>query len=78
VLATWGVYPLAYIAPSLIDNHATAEVARQIGYSIGDVLAKPLFGLLVLAIAVVKSRSEGHETADTIAVPDDASALFPS
>ena len=78
VLATWGVYPLAYIAPSLIDNHATAEVARQIGYSIGDVLAKPLFGLLVLAIAVVKSRSVGHETADTIAVPDDASALFPS
>ena len=30
VLATWGVYPLAYLAPSLIDNVATAEVVRQV------------------------------------------------
>jgi bacteriorhodopsin len=58
LLATWGVYPLAYIAPSVIDSAATAEVARQVGYSIADVLAKPLFGLLVLAIALAKSRNE--------------------
>ena len=58
LLATWGVYPLAYMAPSLIDNSATAEVVRQVGYSIADVLAKPLFGILVLAIATIKSREE--------------------
>jgi bacteriorhodopsin len=56
LLATWGVYPLAYIAPSVIDDAAVAEVARQVGYSVADVLAKPLFGILVLAIALVKSR----------------------
>jgi len=56
LLATWGVYPLAYLAPSLIDSAATAEVVRQVGYSVADVLAKPLFGLLILAIALAKSR----------------------
>ncbi len=58
LLATWGVYPLAYIAPSVIDNEATAEVVRQVGYSLADVLAKPLFGLLVVWIAIIKTRAE--------------------
>ena len=65
ILATWGVYPIAYMLPSLIDDQATAEVARQVGYSIADVLAKPLFGLLVLAIALAKSRADGDEPAST-------------
>ncbi|MFM7534949.1 MAG: bacteriorhodopsin-like [Acidimicrobiales bacterium] len=64
VLATWGVYPLAYIAPSVIDNAANAEVARQVGYSIADVLAKPLFGLLVLVIALSKSRDDGYQVTE--------------
>ncbi len=80
ILATWGVYPLAYIAPSVIDNEATAEVARQVGYSIADVLAKPLFGILILAIAIAKSREDGYvqpgDTPDeSTRVPDDASEL---
>ncbi len=60
VLATWGVYPIAYMLPSLIDDDAKAEVARQVMYSVGDVLAKPLFGLLVLSIALAKSREDGY------------------
>ena len=82
ILATWGVYPLAYMAPSLIDDEATAEVVRQVGYSVADVLAKPLFGLLVLAIALTKSREEGYvladdggDTVEVGQVPDDASEL---
>ena len=79
ILATWGVYPLAYLAPSVINNEATAEVVRQVGYSIADVLAKPLFGLLIFAIALSKSRADGYEPAglddDTIVVPNDASNL---
>ena len=79
ILATWGVYPLAYLAPSVINNEATAEVVRQVGYSIADVLAKPLFGLLIFAIALSKSRADGYEPAglddDTIVVPNDASTL---
>ena len=54
------MYPIAYIAPMVIDNPATAEVTRQVGYSIADVLAKPLFGLLVLSIALLKSREDGY------------------
>ncbi len=81
VLATWGVYPLAYLAPSLIDNVATAEVVRQVGYSIGDVLAKPVFGLLIFAIALSKSRDDGYAPAldeAPVGVPDDASELVES
>ncbi len=79
VLATWGVYPLAYMAPSLIDDEATAEVVRQVGYSIADVLAKPLFGLLVLAIAIAKSQADGYGPAldedPELLIPNDASEL---
>jgi bacteriorhodopsin len=82
ILATWGIYPLAYIAPSVIDDAATAEVVRQVGYSIGDVLAKPLFGLLVLGIALAKSRADGYEPAmdedPALLIPDDASELAPN
>jgi bacteriorhodopsin len=79
VLGTWGIYPLAYIAPSVIDNDATAEVTRQLGYSIGDVLAKPLFGLLIFAIALSKSRADEYEPAglgdDSIVIPNDVRDL---
>lgn len=67
VLATWGVYPLAYMAPSLIDDEAKAEVIRQVGYSIADVLAKPLFGILVLSIAMMKTREDAGEGAEATA-----------
>ena len=60
LLVTWSAYPLAFIAPQVIDNLATAEVLRQVGYSVADVLAKPLFGLLVVAIALSNSRDEDY------------------
>jgi len=79
LLATWGVYPLAYMAPSLINDEATAEVVRQVGYSIADVLAKPLFGILVVAIAIAKSRADGYgpalEDDAELLVLDDASEI---
>ena len=80
ILATWGIYPIAYMLPSLIDDEANAEVARQVMYSIGDVLAKPLFGLLVLGIALAKSREDGYVEPggqpNSAAAPDDASELL--
>jgi hypothetical protein len=43
------------------------------------VLAKPLFGLLVLAIALAKSRDDGYAPAldqdPDLVIPDDASEL---
>ena len=88
IVITWGVYPIAYMLPSLIDNQATAEVARQVMYSLGDVLAKPLFGLLVLAIALTKSREDGYVEAGSTPkassehlgarLPDDAREILTS
>jgi len=85
VVVTWGVYPIAYMLPSLIDDQAKAEVARQVMYSLGDVLAKPLFGLLVLAIALAKSREDGYVEAGTggtehpeARIPDDARGILGS
>lgn len=58
LLVTWSFYPVAYFAPSIISDEGTAFVVRQIGYSIADVLAKPVFGLLVLAIALIKTKAD--------------------
>jgi bacteriorhodopsin len=55
LLATWGVYPIAYLMPQLGFAGVDAFVYRQVGYSIADVLAKCLFGLLIYKIARQKS-----------------------
>lgn len=66
LVVTWTVYPVAYFIPAVVDDPVVAELARQVGYSVADVLAKPLFGLLVLGIALAKSRDEGYlEAGDT-------------
>ena len=41
LLASWGVYPIAYLLPLLHLDPASALVGRQVGYSIADVVAKP-------------------------------------
>ena len=69
LLVTWSVYPIAYFLPAVIGDPLVAEVARQVGYSVADVLAKPLFGILIFAIALAKSRDEGYaEAGDTSSV----------
>ena len=71
ILVTWSVYPLAFLVPYLNIDDSTAEVLRQVGYGIADVIAKPAFGLLLLAIAMVKSSEEGYDT-DREAFDDDS------
>jgi bacteriorhodopsin len=57
LIATWGVYPITFIlamgntgAPSFDE-----VVAREVGYSIADILAKCVFGLIIFSIARIKS-----------------------
>ena len=59
LIATWGVYPIAYMFN--IWGSATGEsfVAVQVGYTMADVLAKCVFGLTILKIARMKSMAEG-------------------
>jgi bacteriorhodopsin len=56
LLLSWGVYPIAYLLPMLGISGTSATVGVQLGYTIADVLAKPVFGLLIFAIAVVKTK----------------------
>lgn len=58
LLATWGVYPIAYLLPQLGIDGADSFVWRQVGYSLADVLAKCLFGLLIYKIAREKSFAD--------------------
>jgi len=64
LLATWGVYPIAYLAPVFGFDGAGAVVALQSGYTIADILAKPFFGALIVWIAIEKTRADGWQPAD--------------
>ncbi len=66
LLATWGVYPIAFIAfmnSTTFDE--TGFVLREVGYSIADILAKCLFGLVIFAIARIKSAEDDAAYAKT-------------
>ena len=66
LLATWGVYPIAFIFSMSSENAYPLfqEVAaREIGYSIADILAKCAFGLIIFVIARVKSAEDSKEFA---------------
>jgi bacteriorhodopsin len=67
LVATWGVYPITFIlalnntgAPSFSD-----VVAREVVYSIADIFAKCVFGLLIFTVARIKSGEESKEFAST-------------
>jgi len=55
LIATWGVYPIAYLLPQLGIEGSNAFVGREIGYSVADILAKALFALVIFRIARLKS-----------------------
>jgi len=57
---SWCTYPVVYIFPMIGLTGASAHTAIQIGYSVADVIAKPLTGLLVWKIASCKSKNVAH------------------
>ena len=59
LIATWGVYPIAYIFNIVGDASSSSFVTVQVGYTVADVLAKCVFGLTILKIARMKSMAEG-------------------
>jgi bacteriorhodopsin len=56
LLFSWGIYPIAYLLTMLARFDRSAIVDIHLGYTIIDVLGKPMFGLLVLAIALEKTK----------------------
>jgi len=66
LLATWGVYPIAFIANmNATGFDETSFVLRETGYTIADILAKCLFGLMIFTIARIKSAEQSEEFAKT-------------
>ena len=56
--ASWGFYPIVYMAPFVGFSGGTAETVLQIGYTVADIVAKAGFGVLIYMIAVRKSSHD--------------------
>jgi bacteriorhodopsin len=73
LIATWGVYPITFIlamgsgttneAGVLVTPTAVEVMSRELGYSIADILAKCVFGLIIFTVARIKSAEESKEFA---------------
>jgi bacteriorhodopsin len=63
LLASWGVYPISFIFNMGATETADGFTLREIGYSIADITAKCLFGLIIYAIARIKSAEDSKEFA---------------
>lgn len=73
LLLSWGVYPIAYLLPLIGITGTSSTIGVQLGYTIADVLAKPVFGLYVFAIAVAKTkfdREHGNENGTAHDAPE--------
>ena len=57
---SWFFYPAVYFLPfALSMNGGTSIAVIEVGYTIADITAKAVFGLVIYAIAVRKSEAEG-------------------
>lgn len=59
-LASWGFYPIVFMAPYINISGPDAQTIIQVGYTIADLIAKAAFGVMIWMIAVRKSESEKH------------------
>lgn len=59
-VATWAFYPVVFLLPVVGLTGGSAVAAVQIGYTIADILAKAVFGVLIYLIAVRKSEVEAE------------------
>ncbi len=73
LVSSWTVYPVVYLLPLLGLAAGASEVIRQVGYSVADVIAKPLFALLLLKVAQAKSAEEAEN--ELFAAPAAASSV---
>lgn len=59
---SWFFYPIVYFAPFVLPlSGGTATTVIEVGYTVADITAKAVFGVLIYMIAVRKSEAEaGH------------------
>jgi len=56
-VVSWLTYPGVYMIKAMGISGAAASAGEQIGYSIADIVAKAVFGVLIWAIANAKSAA---------------------
>ncbi len=60
LIATWGFYPIAYAIGTWGGAMSPESVvAVQVGYTIADITAKALYGVMIFVIAYQKSKEDG-------------------
>lgn len=57
-VVSWLFYPIVFVFPMIGFTGGSATTAVQVGYTVADVVAKAVFGILIFMIAVRKSESE--------------------
>jgi bacteriorhodopsin len=57
-VVSWLFYPIVFILPMIGLTGGSAMAAVQVGYTIADIVAKAVFGILIYVIAVRKSENE--------------------
>ena len=55
---SWLFYPLVFLFPMIGFTGGTAITAVQVGYTVADIVAKAVFGVLIYVIASRKSEIE--------------------
>jgi bacteriorhodopsin len=55
---SWCFYPVVFVLPMLGLSGSSAATAVQVGYTIADIVAKAVFGVMIYMIAVRKSQLE--------------------
>ncbi|MBS3805510.1 MAG: bacteriorhodopsin [Oleiphilaceae bacterium] len=58
VIVSWAFYPIVYLFPLMGITGGSALVAVEVGYTIADIVAKAVFGLVIFTIALRKSEAE--------------------
>jgi bacteriorhodopsin len=57
-VVSWLFYPVVFVFPMIGFTGGAATTAVQVGYTVADVVAKAVFGVLIFMIAVRKSEIE--------------------
>ena len=59
-VVSWCFYPIVFIFPMIGFIGGDATTAVQVGYTVADVVAKAVFGVVIFMIAVRKSEADGY------------------
>jgi len=61
VIVSWLFYPIVYLFPLIGITGGSAIVAVEVGYTVADIVAKAVFGLVIFTVAVRKSEAEASK-----------------